>query len=201
MKGPSSGGWDSVPSTDNSASVTFGWGENWQVHLFGYAIHTGASYGGTASIALLSGLDLFGEFDPPGTEGSALRVTGSGFAHSLVQVNEAAVHYAILAVNPDDIPLGFLGTADDLVAQSVITADKIITQFSASFPFSKSFDELVGLGQSYDRDSVTLLAWVHGKCVTGCLIPAASGWGLGVMGLLTLIAGTIMVMRRRTAVA
>ena len=193
--------WDGVGSTDNSVSVTFGWGENWQIHLFGYAIHAGASYGGTASIALLSGLDLFGEFDPPGTDGSSFRVTGSGFAHSLVQVNEAAVHYAILAVHPDDIPQGFLGTADDLVAQSVITADKIITQFSASFPFSESFDELVSLGQAYDQDNVTLLTWVHGKCVTGCLVPAASAWGLAVMGLLTLTAATVVIMRRRAAVA
>jgi len=190
------GGNEWISSTDSTAAVNVSWDPNWQAHLWGFATQQGASFGSTASVALISSIDLLGQFEPPGPSGASFRLFVSTFTVSLSQRNEANVHYALLAVPPDAIPQGFLGTADDLVTASVITSDQILTQFSGSFPLSESWEELVDLGGSYDLENLTLLAWVHGSCVESCLIPAVSTWGLTVLALLILSGATIVLMQR-----
>jgi hypothetical protein len=200
LTGPAPGGSGSVVSEDGTAFVSFAWGPEWRVYLSGLAGQRGASYGegGVASFRPSSALDLFGAFEPPGSSGSAFRITGSGYAFGLGPDDESEIHYALLSVHPSVIPQGFRGTADDLVAQHIILPADVVTQFSASYPASESFDQQVLLGQVLDQDNVTLLAWIHGKCVSGC-VPTVSAWGVAVMAMLVLTAGTIVVMRRRAA--
>ncbi|MDO8629938.1 MAG: hypothetical protein Q7R41_05545 [Phycisphaerales bacterium] len=199
ITGSGTGGLEFV--SGEGVEVQFGWSPNWSIRIFGYAVRAGASYGdgGVASIALLSGLNLFGTFEPPGSSGTSFRITGSGDAVSLNSLNEADIHYALLRVTPDVIPEGFLGTADDLVAQAIIAPGDVLTQFSASYPAHENFDELVALAQTFDQENLTLLAWIHGKCVTSCLVPTMSAWGVAAMTLLILSAATVVLIRRRSS--
>jgi len=189
-------------SADGYASVHFSWGPDWRVQLFGYAAQRGASYGegGVASLITTSSIDLFGAFEPPGSTGTTFRITGSGYAYGTAPNDESEIHFALLSVSPVVIPAGFIGKADDLVGQGIISPTAILTQFSVSYPAMESLDQWVVLGQVFDQDNVTLLAWIHGKCVSGC-IPTLSEWGVAVMALLVLSATTIVIRRRQALAA
>ena len=155
---------------------------------------------GVASLITNSSIDLFGAFVPPGATGTDFRITGSGAAFGTAPGDESEIHYALLSVSPGVIPAGFIGKADDLVGQGIIPPAAILTQFSVSYQAMETFDQPVVLGQVFDQDNVTLFAWIHGKCVSGC-IPTISAWGILAMGLSLLAAATLVIMRRRAATA
>ena len=187
-----------VTSADGTASVTFSWGPLWSTSISG-TVCPGASYGGgsVAGTCVGSDTDLDAAFEPAGASGSQLRVSGTLAATGVADAAGAIVHYAVLGVNPAVIPEGFLGDANDLVEESVITSADILFQFSGSDPLNLVVDQLVNLQQTRGEEDVTLLAFAHGQND----IPAVSTWGLAVMLLLVLSAGTVVIVRKRTAVA
>jgi len=178
--------------------VTFSWDQGWTINAQGFACKPNTSYGGggVATLCTVSRVALSASFEPPGTTGSVLHLTGEVSAFGAIDADDAVVHYAVLLANSDVIPQGFLGTAQNLVDRGIIAPGQVLREFTAPNNTLLQVDELVALGVTVDAPDVTLLAWTHGRYV----VPAVSEWGLLLMALLTVTAGTVVVMRRRAMV-
>jgi len=178
--------------------VTFSWDQGWTIDAQGFACKPNTSYGdgGIATLCTVSGVALSASFEPPGTTASVVHLTGEVSAFGAIGADDAIVHYAVLLANSDVIPNGFLGTAQDLVARGIIAPGQVLREFTAPNNTFVQVDELVALGVTVGAPDATLLAWTHGRYV----VPAVSAWGLLVTALLTITAGTVVVMRRRAMV-
>lgn len=176
--------------TLGNASATITWGTGWQTDIFAQACGPGTSYGNrsVAPHCVSTVVQLVGAFEPGGTSGDAFILTGDITFTITSPGNEYEAHASLLAINPNVIPEGFQGTADDLVQAGVISADDIIIQSNGPFlPFNP-----IDLGQVLDESNLTLLVWTHGAF----LIPTLSEWGLSIMAL-SLIAAATVILRRR----
>lgn len=181
-----------VGSPDSTAGVSVMWGPDWQMQLFGTASKSGASYGdvGAAHFINVTQLDLLGSFEPEGPSGTALSLSADGFGAGIGR-DIAEFHYAVLGVHPSVIPEGTSGKASDLVDQGIISADDVLFEFFSARGGTNGID-LVELGQTFGRDDLTVLGWIHGVCID-CPTPAASTWGLVAMTLFLLTAGTLLL--------
>lgn len=189
------GQFGGLNSPDGSAGVSFTWGADWQIQLNGAACRDGSSFGegGAALHCMKAGLTLLGAFEPEGSSGDVLDLTVLGFGLGNGEII-AEFHYAVLGVHPSVIPEGTTGRASDLVKQGIIAADDVLFEFFASSQAIEGVD-FVKLGQTFGRDDLTVLGWIHGVCVD-CEIPAASTWGLVAMTLLLLTAGSLLLKRK-----
>lgn len=174
-----------------NAGVTFAWGPGWQVDIFASACGPGTSYGdgGVATHCVSTFVELVGAFELGGMSGEAFNLTGDIFFAITDPANVYKVHYALLAIDADVIPEGFLGTADKLVQDGVISADEVIIQSNNPFLPAGPID----LGQMLDEENLTLLVWTHGSFI----VPTLSQWGILMMALSLIAAATVILRRRR----
>ncbi len=183
---------DGTPMNVNlgNANATIAWGPGWQIYIFAQACGPDTSYGNrsVAPHCVSTFVDLVGAFELGGTSGDAFNLTGDISFAITSPANEYEAHYSLLAMNPNVIPEGFQGTADDLVQAGIISADDVIIQSNDAFlP-----DTPVDLGQVLDEENLTLLVWTHGAFV----VPTLSEWGMAIMAL-SLIAAATVILRRR----
>lgn len=174
-----------------NAGVTFAWGPGWQVDIFASACGPGTSYGdgGVATHCVSTFVELVGTFELGGMSGEVFNLTGVIGIALTDPANVYEVHYALLAIDADVIPEGFLGTAEGLVQDGVISEDEVIIQSNNLI----LRDEPIDLGQILNEENLTLLVWTHGSFI----VPTLSQWGISIMALSLVAAATVILRRRR----
>lgn len=187
----SAGGGESGFAAGNDAFVEFAWGPGMWIYVMGYACRGGASYGagGAASLYTVSSLDLTGQATTSPPKPGALHLAGEVWAYGHVVGEDAQVHFAVVLAHPSVIPEGFSGTVETLIDAGIISAEDVVTRFSASNNVFEPIDEVLF---AFDLEYTTLLVWTHGTYS----IPAVSEWGLVALTLVLLTAATIVLRRR-----